>query len=250
MRRALTDSKAPHQGGGRPEITVVAPVSNAADSIEAFVQEIAAALSGRAWELVVVDDSSIDDTRSRLHALKARFPDLRVLGHRKPAGQGRAIRTGVAAARAAVVVTVDGEGRDDPAEILGLAAQLGRADAPPRLGLVQGRSEKPRRTVLDRLGVGPSSALGASPDDASTMRAFRRDAYNQLPYFDQMHRYLPALMKSEGYEVEARTVKRRPARRPTRGEGGLGGFAREMQDLRGVMWLRRGRQSPGGVDEL
>ncbi len=246
----MSETKPDGHGAGRPEISVVAPVFNAASGIEALVQEISDALSGRAWELVVVDDSSTDDTRSRLHTLKTRFPGLRILGHRKAAGPGRAIRTGVAAARAGVVVTINGEGRDDPAEILGLVSQLGRADAPGRLALVQGRSEKPRRTLLDRLSGGPPTEPGGSPDDASTLRAFRRDAYNLLPYFDQMHRYLPALMKAEGYEVETRTVKRRPARGPVRGEGGLGGFTRELQDMRGVMWLRRRRQSPGGVDEI
>ncbi len=127
---------------GRPEFSVVLPVRNEADNVEALVREIVAAVSGRAYEIIFVDDASQDDTRARLFALKAEVPQLRVLGHRKNAGQSRAVRTGIVAARANVIVTLDGDGQNDPADIPAMLAQLNRQDAPQDLALIQGKRAK------------------------------------------------------------------------------------------------------------
>src|SRR5262245_57040337 len=123
----------------RPEFSVVVPVHNEAGAVEALAREVAETVAGRAYEMIFVDDSSSDDTRARLFSLKDRLPTLRVLGHRRNAGQSRAVRTGVQAARAPVVVTIDGDGQNDPGDIIGLVGQLNRADAPQNLALVQGR---------------------------------------------------------------------------------------------------------------
>lgn len=241
---------------GRPEFSVVAPVRNEADNVEQLAKELAETLAGRAYEMIFVDDSSIDDTRARLQALKDKYPTLRVIGHRKNAGQSRAVRTGVAAARSNVIVTIDGDGQNDPTDVTGLVGQLTRADAPSNIGLVQGRRDKRFDSGWKRFGSRFANSIrGAilkdkTPDSGCGARAFRRDAYLQLPYFDHMHRYLPALMLAEGFEVEERSVKHRARKHGRSNYTNFGRLADAASDLRGVMWLRRRRKSPGGVDEI
>lgn len=254
--RVLTDRMMAMGIEGRPEFSVVAPVRNEAENVESLVRELAETLSGRAYEMIFVDDSSTDDTRARLHGLKSKYPQLRVLGHRRNAGQSRAVRTGVLAARSSVIVTIDGDGQNDPADVAGLAGQLTRGDAPSNLALVQGRRDKRSDSGWKRFGsklansVRRSILKDNSPDSGCAARAFKRDAYIQLPYFDHMHRYLPALMISEGFLVEERPVGHRPRRHGRSNYTNFGRLADAASDLRGVMWLRRRRRSPGGIDEI
>lgn len=241
---------------GRPEFSVVSPVRNEAENVEALVREIAQAVGGRAFEIIFVDDASQDDTRARLFELKREVPQLRVIGHRKNAGQSRAVRTGVLAARSNVIVTLDGDGQNDPADIPGLLGQLNRADAPGDLGLVQGRREKRIDSGWKKMGsrfanrVRGSILKDNTQDSGCGIRAFRRDAYLQLPYFDHMHRYLPALMMSEGLGVEQRTVGHRARQHGRSNYTNFGRLGVAMADMRGVMWLRKRRRSPGGTDEI
>ncbi len=243
-------------GEGRPEFSVVSPVRNEAENVDTLVREIASALSGRAFEIIFVDDASQDDTRARLNALKGEVPQLRVLGHRKNAGQSRAVRTGVVAARANVIVTLDGDGQNDPADIPGLLGQLNRSDAPMELALIQGRRAKRIDSGWKKMGsrlannVRRSVLKDANSDSGCGMRAFRRDAYMLLPYFDHMHRYLPALMMSEGLRVEEREVGHRARQHGRSNYTNFGRLAVAVSDMRGVMWLRKRRRSPGGVDEI
>jgi dolichol-phosphate mannosyltransferase len=241
---------------GRPEFSVVAPVRNEADNVEALAKEVAQTLAGRAYELIFVDDSSIDDTRPRLFALKESIPAMRVLGHRKSAGQSRAVRTGVLAARSNIIVTLDGDGQNDPADLVGLMNQLTRPDAPANLGLVQGRRDKRSDSGWKKLGSRVANSVRGSilkdnsPDSGCGARAFKRDAYLQLPYFDHIHRYLPALMLADGFAVEERAVGHRARRHGKSNYTNFGRLADAASDMRGVMWLRRRRKSPGGVDEV
>ena len=241
---------------GRPEFSVVAPVRNEAANVETLIQEISQALGGRAFEIIFVDDASQDDTRARLFALKSKIPNLRVIGHRKNAGQSRAIRTGVLAAKGAVILTLDGDGQNDPAGLPGLLAQLNRADAPGDLTLIQGRREKRIDSGWKKFGsklannVRRSMLKDKNSDSGCGMRAFKRDAYLQLPYFDHMHRYLPALMQSEGFMVEERAVGHRARQHGQSNYTNFGRLADALSDMRGVMWLRKRRRSPGGTDEI
>ena len=241
---------------GRPEFSVVLPVRNEADNVEALVREIVAAVSGRAFEIIFVDDASQDDTRARLFALKNEVPQLRVLGHRKNAGQSRAVRTGVVAARGQVIVTLDGDGQNDPADIPAMLAQLNRQDAPQDLALIQGRRAKRIDSGWKKMGSRMANKVRGSvlrdqtSDSGCGMRAFRRDAFLQLPYFDHMHRYLPALMMSEGLRVEERSVGHRARQHGRSNYTNFGRLAVAISDMRGVMWLRKRRRSPGGVDEI
>ena len=134
------------------EFSVIVPVHNEAGNVEKLVSEIAAALDGRAYEMVFVDDASTDDTRAILAELKTRFPALRVLGHRKNAGQSRAIRSGVLAARAPVVGTLDGDGQNDPADLPDLYRMLTRPDAPEKLKMVMGRRAKRKDSAWKKFG--------------------------------------------------------------------------------------------------
>ena len=241
---------------GRPEFSVVSPVRNEAENVESLVREIAQALAGRAFEIIFVDDSSQDDTRARLFALKDKIPNLRVIGHRKNAGQSRAVRTGVLAARAPVVLTLDGDGQNDPGDLPGLLAQLNRADAPGDLALVQGRRDKRIDSGWKKFGsrfannIRRSMLKDSNTDSGCGMRAFKRDAYLQIPYFDHMHRYLPALMQSEGFMVEERAVGHRARQHGQSNYTNFGRLADALSDMRGVMWLRKRRRSPGGTDEI
>lgn len=240
---------------GRPEFSVVSPVRNEAENVESLVREISQALAGRAFEIIFVDDSSQDDTRARLFALKDKIPNLRVIGHRKNAGQSRAVRTGVLAARSPIVLTLDGDGQNDPADLPGLLSQLNWADAPGDLALVQGRRDKRIDSGWKKFGsrfannIRRSMLKDSNTDSGCGMRAFKRDAYLQIPYFDHMHRYLPALMQSEGFMVEERAVGHRARQHGQSNYTNFGRLADAVSDMRGVMWLRK-RRRPGGTDEI
>lgn len=238
------------------EFSVVVPVRDEAGNAAALAREIAAALSGRSYEMIFVDDASRDDTRAELAALKRDLPALRILGHRKNAGQSRAVRTGVLAARAAIVGTLDGDGQNDPADLPRLLTRLTRADAPSDLGMVGGRRAKRRDSAWKRFGsrfansIRKSLLRDGADDSGSGVKVFKREAFLRLPYFDHMHRYMPALMLREGYAVEFLDVNHRP-----RGAGrskytNLGRLGANVSDLLGVMWLRSRARNPGGADEL
>ncbi len=124
------------------EFSVIVPVHDEAGNAGALAREIAAALDGRSYEMIFVDDASRDGTRAELAALKRELPSLRLLGHRANAGQSRSVRTGVMAARAPIVGTLDGDGQNDPADLPRLLARLLRADAPANLAMVAGARAK------------------------------------------------------------------------------------------------------------
>ena len=238
------------------EFSVVVPVHNEAGNVETLVGEIARALDGRAFEMVFVDDASSDDTRAILAGLKSRYPMLRVLGHRHNAGQSRAIRSGILAARAPIVGTLDGDGQNDPADLPDLYRQMTRPDAPEGLKMVMGRRAKRKDTAWKRFGSRLANRVRKRllhddcDDSGCGIKVMNRAAFIRLPYFDHMHRYMPALMRAEGLGVEYRDVNHRP-----RGEGrsnytNFGRLRDALSDLRGVMWLIRRRRNPQGVDEL
>ena len=238
------------------ELSVVVPMHNEAGNAGALVAEIAAALDGRAYEMIMVDDASTDDTRAVLAALKADFPALRVVSHRLNAGQSRAIRSGIMAARAPVIGTLDGDGQNDPADLPDLYRQLTRADAPESLKMVMGRRTKRKDTAWKRFGSTFANnirkrMLKDDCDDAGCgVKALYRDTFLQLPYFDHIHRYVPALMRADGFDVEYRDVNHRERRTGTSNYTNFGRLADALSDLRGVMWLIRRRRNPGGMDEL
>jgi glycosyltransferase involved in cell wall biosynthesis len=238
------------------EFSVVVPVHDEEGAAVALAREIAAVLDGRAYEMIFVDDGSRDDTRGELAALKAELPALRIVGHRKNSGQSRAVRTGVIAARAPVVGTLDGDGQNDPADLPKLLAKLNRADAPPALAMVAGKRTKrqdnwSKRTASRIANNIRKAALKDGADDSgSGVKVFKREAFLRLPYFDHMHRFMAALMLREGYAVEFLEVNHRQRSVGRSKYTNLGRLAANLTDLWGVMWLRSRARLPEGIDEV
>jgi glycosyltransferase involved in cell wall biosynthesis len=236
-----------------PDISVVVPVFDEEGAAPDLAREIARAFAGRDFEIVFVDDNSRDGTRAALTALKAEIPQLRVLAHRANAGQSRAIRTGVMAARGAVVVTLDGDGQNDPADGPALVDAL--TAGPPELALVGGervkRQDSQAKKIASRFGNGVRKRLlkDTANDTGCGLKAFRREAFLRLPYFDHIHRYLPALMMREGYQVAFRPVNHRHRQTGQSKYTNLGRLWASLSDLLGVMWLQSRARNPGGVVE-
>ena len=237
-----------------PEISIVVPVHNEAGAAAPLAREIAHAFAGREYEMVFVDDASRDSTLEELLALRAELSRLRVLKHPQNAGQSRAVRTGVLAARGAIVVTLDGDGQNPPADGPALVDAL-RA-APPEVAMVGGRRVKRKDTAAKRWASRIANnvrkrLLADDADDTGCgLKAFRREAFLRLPYFDHMHRYLPALMIREGYRVAYRDVGHRPRVVGRSKYTNLGRLWAAVSDLQGVMWLRSRARNPGAVEEL
>ena len=237
-----------------PDISVVVPVYDEAGAAPALAREIAAAFAGRSFEIVFVDDASRDGTRAALTALQGAIPQLRVLGHAQNSGQSRAIRSGILAARAPVIVTLDGDGQNDPADGPTLADVL--IAGGPDLALVGGervkRQDSQAKKLASRIGNGVRKRLlrDAANDTGCGLKAFRREAFLRLPYFDHIHRYLPALMLREGYRVEFRPVNHRHRQVGRSKYTNLGRLIASASDLLGVMWLQSRARNPGGVDEI
>lgn len=239
-----------------PLISVVVPAFNEAENVENLATEIAAALADMPYEMIFIDDASTDETKAVLIDMKSRFPALRVLSHRQNSGQSRGVRSGVRAARAPIIATLDSDGQNDPADIPALYEQLTRADAPETLAMVGGRRAKridsAAKKVASRFGNGVRKRLlkDEAEDTGCGLKLFRRQAFLELPYFDHIHRYIPALMLREGYAIEFADVNHRAREF---GESKYTNFGRlkvSIADLRGVIWLRRRMKLPGGVDEL
>lgn len=237
----------------RPEVSVVVPVHDEEGAAPALAREIARAFAGRAFEVLFVDDASRDGTRAALKALTGEIPELRILTHATNAGQSRALRTGILAARAPIVVTLDGDGQNDPADAPGLVEAL--LAGPPELAMVGGERVKRRdsfaKRLASRIGNGARKRLlGDNANDTGCgLKAFRREAFLRLPYFDHIHRYLPALMLREGYGVEFRPVNHRHRETGRSKYTNLGRLATSISDLFGVLWLKSRARDPGAIDE-
>ena len=237
-----------------PDVSIVVPVYNEEGAAPDLAREIAAAFKGRAFEIVFVDDASTDATRAVLTALMTDIPQLRVLGHRKNAGQSRAVRTGVLEARGAIVVTLDGDGQNDPADAPRLVDRLGAG--PARLGLIGGERKKRQDSLSKKYASRIANAarramLNDQTNDAGCgLKVFRRDAFLRLPFFDHLHRYLPAMMLREGYQVAFEPVNHRHRTTGVSKYNNLGRLWVSFSDMSGVMWLQRRARDPGGWDEV
>jgi len=237
-----------------PQISVVVPVFDEEGAAPALAREIAAAFQGRDYEIVFVDDASRDGTRAALKALQAEIPQLRVLAHRRNSGQSRSIRSGILAARGEIIVTLDGDGQNDPADGPKLVDAL--LAGPPELALVGGervtRQDSQAKKIASRIGNGVRKRLlkDTANDTGCGLKAFRREAFLRLPYFDHIHRYLPALMLREGYQTAFRPVNHRNRETGVSKYTNFGRLVVSVSDLLGVMWLQSRARNPQGVDEV
>ncbi|MCB2101925.1 MAG: glycosyltransferase [Rhodobacterales bacterium] len=233
-----------------PALSVVVPVFNEADNIRPLVDEIRAALDGRlAYEIVYVDDGSSDATPHSLAAARADGAPLRVIRHAACCGQSAAVATGVAAARGPVIATLDGDGQNDPANIPDLMAVLEAADDPDRL-LVAGLRAKRKDTWIKRVSSRIANRVRGgllrdnTPDTGCGLKVFTRAAFLDMPRFDHMHRFLPALMIRRGGRVVSVPVNHRPRERGASKYGTLDRLAVGIVDLFGVFWLQRRASRP------
>jgi len=233
-----------------PALAVVVPVHDEADNVLPLLEEIHAVLEGRLeYEVLYVDDASSDDTARQLTDAAQRFPRLRVFRHRKHAGQSSAIATGVQRARAPLIATLDGDGQNDPADIDVLlrfrAAEV--VGGPGPLLIVGWRRERHDtwlRRMSSRIANGFRSRwLGdATPDTGCGLKLFEREAFLQLPFFDHMHRFLPALFLRQGGRVSSVPVRHRPRLRGRSHYGVSNRLWVGLVDVAGVAWLRRRMQ--------
>jgi glycosyltransferase involved in cell wall biosynthesis len=232
-----------------PVISVVVPVRNEAGNVAPLVGEIAAALAQRAFEIVYVNDGSSDGTEQELLRLMALHPWLRQIKHAQSCGQSSAVRTGVAAARGDIVATIDGDGQNDPAFIQKLIAVL--EEGAPRVGLVAGQRVGRKATGFKRLQSRIANAVRSAVlkdgtrDTGCGLKAFRRDMFLGLPYFDGLHRFLPALVRRDGFDIGYVDVVDRPRHSGVSNYGFFDRLWVGILDLAGVWWLiRRKKRVP------
>ena len=225
-----------------PQLSVVVPVHNEEDNVAPLVGEIVTALRGVIdFEIVYVDDTSKDATLQRLHDLQATVPELRVIRHLSNAGQSTAVRKGVKAARAPWIATLDGDGQNDPADIPKLLAQ--RDSAAADIKLFAGWRVNRQDSGSKRWASKWANAIRArmlrddTPDTGCGIKLFERAAFLDLPYFDHMHRYLPALMQRAGWKTVSVPVNHRHRTAGVSKYNNLGRALVGIRDLRGVAWL-------------
>lgn len=242
------------------DVSVVVPIMNEEDNIAPLVEEIEAALNAttpsRRYEILYVDDASTDKSPEILTKLRSEKEHFRAIRHGENCGQSTAVRTGVLAARGTLIATLDGDGQNDPADIPSLLAAFEDEQGSKRVGLVAGQRLKRRDTLVKRWASKIGNRIRSwalkdnTPDTGCGLKVFRRDVFLQLPYFDHMHRFLPALMYRQGYEVLHQPVHHR-ARQHGRSKYGVfdRGFE-SIADLLGVIWLNRRSRLPSKTTEL
>jgi dolichol-phosphate mannosyltransferase len=227
-------------------LSVVVPVKDEAENVVPLAREIAGVVGhDSSVEIIFVDDGSVDETLAHLLKLKFEMPALRVLRHSGNGGQSRALRTGVRAARAGIVVTLDGDSQNDPADIPKVLAPFYPAPEAARIGMVSGVRVKRRDNFAKRIASLLANRFrrwmlnDGAVDVGCGLKAFRRDAFLALPYFDHMHRYMSALMLREGYEVRFVDVGHRHRLHGRSKYGNWDRFVVGVQDIRGVLWLKK-----------
>jgi dolichol-phosphate mannosyltransferase len=226
------------------DLSVVIPVYNEVENIRDLVEETSRTLQGTIdYEIIVVDDGSDDDTPTVLQACRAVQPRLRVIRHAQRSGQSAAIGNGVQAARSLWIVTLDGDGQNDPADIMRLYSTM--ESSADKVMLVTGQRLNRRDDILKRFSSRVANAVRAwvlqdrTPDTGCGIKLFARDTYNRLPQFDHMHRFLPALVQGLGGETVSIAVNHRARRGGVSKYGVMDRLWTGIIDMLGVWWLLR-----------
>ena len=228
------------------QISVVVPVRNEAGNVAGLIGEIDAALKHIKHEIIYVDDGSTDDTYSQLKTLQVQFAQLKIVRHMQSCGQSTAVRTGVKAAQYDWVATLDGDGQNDPADIPKLMAAIG-----DDIELAGGNRRASRRdTWVKRMSSVIANTVRSkmlrddTPDTGCGLKVFKRDAFLDLPYFDHMHRFLPALIKRRGGKIVSVPVTHRNREHGKSNYGTIDRLLVGIVDLFGVAWLQRRAKIP------
>jgi dolichol-phosphate mannosyltransferase len=247
------DSRFP-SGATAPRLSVVVPVRNEAGNIVPLIKEIARALETFApIEIIYVNDGSSDDTEVELRSLMKTHGFLRPIRHEVSCGQSAAVRSGVAAARATIVATLDGDGQNDPTFLPALVAALERN---PTVGLVAGQRVGRKATGFKRLQSRIANAArkailhDGTRDTGCGLKAFRREVFLALAYFDGLHRFLPALVRREGHRIAYVDVIDRPRLHGVSNYGLWDRLWVGILDVAGVWWLIRRRKRVPFVSEV
>jgi dolichol-phosphate mannosyltransferase len=237
------------------QFSIVVPARNEQDNVLPLLEEIHAALPVQAeFEVICVDDGSTDATRARLTEALSRFPKLRVLVHAERCGQSAALLSGFRAARGEWIVTLDGDGQSDPADIAKLLAERDRAGRPANLQLVTGHRTRRADGWLKRFasrvanGVRARLLTDATPDTGCGLKLVLRSAALELPAFDHMHRFLPALVQRNGGATVSVEVGHRPRRSGSSHYGVLDRLWAGITDLAGMLWLKRRALRPQATE--
>jgi dolichol-phosphate mannosyltransferase len=239
----------------KPAVSIVVPVRNEADNISPLIAEIARALDERwAYEIIYVNDGSTDATAEKLFAIMKQRPNLRQLRHAKSAGQSAAVRSGVRAARGAIVATLDGDGQNDPAFLPELIAAIEQGGE--RVGLAAGQRVGRKDTAFKRIQSRTANAVrnailrDGTRDTGCGLKAFRREVFLMMPYFDGLHRFLPALVRREGFQIAYVDVTDRPRHSGVSNYGFFDRLWIGIMDLAGIWWLiRRKKPTPEVTEE-
>ncbi len=237
-------------------VSIVVPVRNEAENVGPLIAEIAAALDGRwAYEIIYVNDGSTDATGERLASAMKQRGNLRQIRHAASSGQSAAIRSGVRAARGSIVATLDGDGQNNPAFLPDLISAIEKGGA--RVGLAAGqrvgRKDTGFKKLQSRIANGVRSAIlrDGTRDTGCGLKAFRRKVFLMMPYFDGLHRFLPALVRREGYEIAYVDVIDRPRRSGVSNYGFFDRLWIGIMDLAGVWWLiRRKKPTPVATEVM
>jgi len=241
---------------GTPLVSVVVPVKNEQGNVAPLIAEIANALEngGLDFEMIFVDDGSSDETPVILANLRGTYPMLRPLQHEESRGQSAAIRSGVRAARGTYIATLDGDGQNNPAFIPAMIEILRRGEG--NVGIVQGQRVGRKDTAFKRWQSRMANRIrggilkDGTRDTGCGLKAFPRAVYLELPYFDAIHRFMPALVKREGYEIAHLDVVDRPRHSGVSNYGFWGRLKVGILDLTGVWWLIKRKKPAAKVTEI
>jgi dolichol-phosphate mannosyltransferase len=233
------------------DVSIVVPVCNEQDNVLPLAEEVAAALHDLRYELIFVDDGSSDATGQRVLEARALRPDaVRLLQHSRRRGQSAAVHSGVQAARAAWIGTLDGDGQNDPADLPRLYAR--RSEAPLIMGHRVSRQDTALRRWQSRIANAVRAAMlgDGTPDTGCGIKLFDRAMFLALPRFDHMHRFLPALFIRDGGRVLSVPVGHRPRQRGRSKYGLFDRLGVGIVDLFGVRWLMRRHRADFTVTEV
>ncbi|MFV2034635.1 MAG: glycosyltransferase family 2 protein [Halocynthiibacter sp.] len=256
MELNVPKSEVDKPDNARPDFSVVVPMKNEAENIAVLLDGLALSWAGSSFEVILVDDGSTDATAAVIAREKRKYPWLRLVQHENSAGQSAAVHSGVLKARAAIICTLDGDGQNPPSEIPKLLAPFAVDATSGQLGLVAGQRIGRQDSWSKKAASKFANALRGyilsdkTRDTGCGLKAFRRDAFLELPYFNNMHRYLPALFSAYGWQVAHVNVNHAARHAGTSNYNNLQRGLAGIHDLIGVSWLIKRRKRARPVEAI